>query len=195
MSYSGGYLGISGIRLCRPALGLTKMSSISGSLRSTRISGTSRPGSGCWNGKPTRVIGTAMDDLILGWLLVAVGALSLTLILAATATLGRKLADLEYQRVTGINGVRRLQAWINARTHANRVFLGLTFLTTSVLAISDVPPLWRTWIGRVLFILVLLAYTVSSVLDWLDERRQVKLILAEQRAGVAPDLRMPKDVA
>jgi hypothetical protein len=123
-----------------------------------------------------------MDDPILGWLLVLVGVLSLTLILASMATLGRKLADLEYQSVAGINGVRRIQAWINARTHANRVFLGLTFLATSVLTISDIPPLTRTWIGRVLFILVLLAYTVSSVLDWLDERAQVKILLRENQS-------------
>jgi hypothetical protein len=130
-----------------------------------------------------------MDDAILGWLLVAVGVLSLTLILSSMATLGRKIADLEYQIEAGVNGVRRIQAWINARTHANRVFLGLTFLTTSVLAISDVPPLWRTWIGRVLFILVLLAYTASSVLDWLDERRQVKLLLREQAARTGVEAR------
>jgi hypothetical protein len=136
-----------------------------------------------------------MDDPILGWLLVVVGVLSLTLILASMATLGRKLADLEYQALAGINGVRRIQAWINARTHANRVLLGLTFLATSVLTISDIPLLARTWIGRVLFVLVLLAYTISSVWDWLDERRQVKILLAERRAGVALDVRASEDVA
>jgi hypothetical protein len=127
-----------------------------------------------------------MDDPILGWLLVLVGALSLTLILASMATLGRKLADLEYQSIAGIDGVRRIQAWINARTHANRVLLGLTFLATSVLTVSDIPLLMRTWIGRVLFIAVLLAYTVSSVLDWLDERKQVHLLLREQLARQQP---------
>jgi hypothetical protein len=183
MSSSGGYLGVWGIRPCPSAPVLTRMSSISGSLRSTRIFETSRPGSGCWSGNPTRVIGTVVDDLTLGWLLVAVGVLSLTLILTSMATLGRKLADLEYQMLVGLNGVRRIQAWINARTHGNRVFLGLTFLTISILPLTAVSPFWQTWIKWVMSILVLLAYTASSVLDWLDERRQVKLLLREREAN------------
>jgi hypothetical protein len=183
MSSSGGYLGVWGIRLCLPALDLTRMSSISGSLRSTRISETLRPGSACWSGRPIRVIGTVVDDLTLGWLLAVVGVLSLTLILASMATLGRKLADLEYQMLVGLNGVRRIQAWINARTHGNRVFLGLTFLTISILPLTAVSPFWQTWIKWVMSILVLLAYTASSVLDWLDERRQVKLLLREREAN------------
>lgn len=129
-----------------------------------------------------------MDDPILNWLLIVVGLLSVVLILASMATLGRKMADLEYQIAAGLNGVRRIQSWINARTHANRVFLGLTFLTTSVLAVSDLPLYWRTWVGRVLFILVLLGYTVSSVMDWLDERRQVHLLLEEARSQASGDL-------
>lgn len=122
-----------------------------------------------------------MDELILAWLLGVSIVLSVLLALASMAALGRKLADLEYQIAAGINGVRQIQAWINVRTHANRVFLGLAFLATSILLVADTPVLWRTWVGRVLFILVLGSYTAASVLDWFDERRQVHLLLKEQR--------------
>jgi hypothetical protein len=166
------------------------MDSTPGSVKLNASSGLSTFGCGSWNGRLIHGGGSSMDDPILGWLLIVVGALSVILSLVSMATLGRKMADLEYQIAAGLNGVRRIQSWINARTHANRVFLGITFLTTSVLSISDLPLYWRTWVGRVLFILVLLAYTISSVLDWIDERAQVKLLLREdelqKRHGVQP---------
>lgn len=124
-----------------------------------------------------------MNDPVLFWLLIATALMSLLLILASSATLGRKLADLEYQHAAGLNGVLRIQAWINARTHANRVLLGIAFLTTSALTLADAPDLVRAWVARVLFILVIVTYTVSSVLDWIDERRQVHINLRHKQAN------------
>jgi hypothetical protein len=121
-----------------------------------------------------------VDDIALFWLLILVTAMSLLLVLASTAALGRLVADLEYQYAAGLNGVRRIQSWVNIRTHANRVILGLTFLVTGILSFTDAPILWRTWIGRVLFVVVLACYTVSSIMDWLAERKQVRLLLREQ---------------
>jgi hypothetical protein len=121
-----------------------------------------------------------VDDIALFWLLILVTAMSLLLVLASTAALGRLAADLEYQYAAGLNGVRRIQSWVNIRTHANRVILGLTFLVTGILSFTDAPILWRTWIGRVLFVVVLACYTVSSIMDWLAERKQVRLLLREQ---------------
>ena len=121
-----------------------------------------------------------MDDPILFWLLFLTTGLSVLLVLISSATLGRKLSDIEYQRAAGLNGVLSIQARINARTHANRVLLGLTFLLSSILTLADTDLLMRTWVVRVMFIAVILAYTVSSALDWLDERAQVHLNLAKE---------------
>lgn len=112
------------------------------------------------------------------WLWVLIVVLAGLLTVASSATLGRKLGDIEYQRAAHINGIFRIQAYINARTHANRVWMGVVFLIVSLVPLGDIDPFWRTWISRVLFISMLGSYTVSSVLDWLDEHRMMKLQLA-----------------
>jgi hypothetical protein len=120
------------------------------------------------------------DDPVLVGLAAAIIGMALLLLLFSSATVGRKLSDIEYQRAAGVNGVDRIQAIINARTHANRVFLALTFLIVSILGFVDVPPEIKTWVARVLFLLMLGSYTAASVLDWIDERRQVRLLLKEK---------------
>lgn len=120
-------------------------------------------------------------DPVLVGLLAAIIFMALLLLLFASATLGRKLSDIEYQKVAGINGILRIQAIINARTHANRVFLALTFLIVSTFGFVDFPPVIETWIARVLFLSMLAVYTASSILDWRDDRRQVRLQVAEQQ--------------
>lgn len=127
-----------------------------------------------------------MGDPLLVGLLAAIVGMSMLLLLFSAATLGRKLSDIEYQKAAGVNGVSRIQAIINARTHANRVFLGLTFLVVSILGFVDFPPVIETWVARVLFLLMLGFYTASSVLDWLDERRQMRLLLREQQEAASP---------
>lgn len=121
-----------------------------------------------------------MDDPVLFWMLVGTLLLSVLLLLAAGMTLGRKVADLEYQIAAGINGIRRIQSWVNIRTHANRVALALAFLAIAMLSLIDAPIFWRSWVSRALLLLVLANYTLSSILDWIDDRRQVALLLAEQ---------------
>lgn len=125
-----------------------------------------------------------MDDPVLVGLLVAIIGMAMLLLLFSAATLGRKLSDIEYQRAAGVNGVDRIQAVINARTHGNRVFLALTFLIVSILAFVDLPIEIKTWVARVLFLSMLGFYTASSVLDWLDERRQVALLLKEKQESL-----------
>lgn len=120
-----------------------------------------------------------MDDPVLVGLLIAIIVMAVLLLLFSTATLGRKLSDIEYQRAAGVNGVDRIQAIINARTHANRVFLALTFLIASILGFVDVPPEIKTWVTRVLFLMMLGFYTSSSVFDWADEKRQVAMLIRE----------------
>ena len=121
-----------------------------------------------------------MGDPVLFWLLILTTVLGVLLILASSAAFGRILADLEYQHDAGLNGVRRIQSRINLRTHGNRVLLGLLALITGVLVMTDAPELWRLWVTRALFVMVLAGYTTSSILDWLDERKQVRLLLKER---------------
>jgi hypothetical protein len=130
-----------------------------------------------------------MDDPVLFWMLVGSLVLSVLLLFASGMTLGRKLADLEYQYAAGINGIRRIQSWVNIRTHANRVLLALAFLIVAVLALTDAPVFWRVWVSRALLLLVLVNYTLSSILDWIDDRRQVALLLAEQGDRTARPVR------
>lgn len=120
-----------------------------------------------------------MDRVPIEALIVVGMVLAVVLVLASSMTLGRKVADLEYQIAAGLNGVRRIQSWINIRTHSNRIVLGLAFLVMTMMRFADVAPEWRAWIAYGLFTLVLGAYAVSSVKDWLDERRQVRLLLLE----------------
>lgn len=131
------------------------------------------------------------DAVALQALLIAATVLGVLLMLTSGAAFGRILADLEYQVAAGLNGVRRTQSHINLRTHGNRIGLGLFALITSILTFANVDLIWRTWIGRMLFLLVLLSYTISSILDWVDERRQVRLLLRERDRQGAPGERGP----
>lgn len=149
----------------------------------------------CW--KSNLILGgkesmDMIEDAGLSALLALMLGLGVLLVLTASAALGRKLSDLEYQIEAGINGIRRIQSHINVRVHANRVLLGLVFIATNVLTLADAPLLWRTWIGRVLFILVLVDFTMSAVLDWFSERQQVRLLLREkqQQVGYADETRV-----
>lgn len=122
-----------------------------------------------------------MDSEILFWLLIVTLASSVLLLLASSVTMGRKLAELEYQYAAGINGIKRIQSWMNVRTHFNRIFLALAFLIASVLTLLGVQTFWTLWGIRILLIAVLVNYTLSSILDWRDEHRQTVLFLAEER--------------
>ncbi|SRR6266536_2274503 len=128
-----------------------------------------------------------MTNDILAWLLAASVAVSVALALISAGELGRNLADLEYQRASGTNGIRTIQAWRNVRTHGNRVFLAVSFIVISVLLMAGAPEVWRMWTNRVLFVLVPLFYLISSILDWHDDGRQLWLSLAsESRSQVSP---------
>lgn len=122
------------------------------------------------------------DEVLLGLLLATLG-LSMALVLVSSAAFGRILADLEYQHLAGLNGVRRIQSAVNLRTHGNRVLLGLVFLVLAVLVLMDVQEIWRVWTSRLLLVTMLLAFAASSVCDWLDERRCVRLLLTERRGS------------
>lgn len=116
-----------------------------------------------------------MDETLLYSLLGASLVSSVLLLLISTAIVGRKLADLEYQKANGLSEVSQIQAIVNIRTHVLRTFVGLTFIIISSLLLADAPVIWRSWINRTLFVLLPTAYAVASYLDWQAERKQIKL--------------------
>lgn len=121
-----------------------------------------------------------MADLVLTLLLMVSMVLSVMLIIVSTAALGRKLADLEYQELAGLDGVRKIQSWINVRMQANRIFLGLTFIVFSSLLLAGAPEGLRTWAFRIMFALLLAGFVVSALLDWRAERHQLQILMREQ---------------
>jgi hypothetical protein len=112
-------------------------------------------------------------------LLVASLVCACVLILLSMALVGKKLSERDYQRASGINGTIKIQTMINIRTHVLRVFLGITFAVFSILLMADAPMIWRMWVNRILFVLVPFGYVLACVLDWLAERKQMRLELAQ----------------
>jgi hypothetical protein len=126
-----------------------------------------------------------MADPLLFGLLLAMAVAAAVLFLSAALMLGRKLDHLGYQLAAGINGVRRIQSQVNIRTHANRVALAAVALNCAVLVLVDVHPWWRTLVTLTLTTAVLIGYAASSVLDWRDEDRQMRMLLADDPEPVS----------
>jgi hypothetical protein len=119
-----------------------------------------------------------------GPLLLAAVGLGVLLVLASAMALGRKLADLEYQHAAGLNGVRQIQCWVNIRTHALRVMLGLALLTVTIGTLAGLEPERQGRLELGLLLVVLAAYAASSLLDWRSERAQVALLIAERTPAI-----------
>jgi hypothetical protein len=107
------------------------------------------------------------------WTVSALVAMS-----AALLMLGAVLADLEYLLQKGHDGVNRVQAFENVRTHLTRVVIAVLFLAIGLLALVQAP--YRGEISRWLLILAAMLIAVGSVVDWLDRRKKVLLIMREE---------------
>jgi hypothetical protein len=106
--------------------------------------------------------------------------LSIVLTVFAAASLGRKLTDLEILQIRGLNGVRLLEIEVKIRAQVNRVLVALVFGGISALILADAPIEWRVWCYRFGVVLVLLAFSVSAVLDWFVDRHQLRMVMAEE---------------
>ena len=118
------------------------------------------------------------------WLAVSTVVLAVVLFGASGFAFGRILADLEYQLAAGVNGVRRIQSKVNLRTHGNRIMLAVFGLAVGIMGLTPLSILWQNWISGVLFIGVLMIYSASSIMDWMAERKQVRLLLRERDLGM-----------
>lgn len=96
-------------------------------------------------------------------------------LLLSTAMVGRKIADLDYQKAAGINGTNRLQAIKELRTHGMRVIVGITFGVFAIGLLAPIPEPYRMLINRALFVAVPLGYVVVSILDWSAEKEQQRI--------------------
>lgn len=126
---------------------------------------------------------SSVDDLLVVMLVITLIA-SIVLAMIGSMSIGRKVVDLEYQKARKLNGIRTIQTWINLRVQLGRVLLAVAFATTALMSLIDAPLLLRMWVGRGLFIVVIIAFAISAIQDWLDERKQMYIIIDEEgRSG------------
>jgi hypothetical protein len=112
-------------------------------------------------------------------LILLVVGLSIVLVIFSAATGGRKLADRDVMRLQGVNGVRAIEIRIKLRMAANRLILGLMFGLIGTLVLIDETASWRGWVSRIGLVSVLALFSVSSVIDWLDDGKQLRLVVTD----------------
>ena len=116
--------------------------------------------------------------------------MSATLAVISLMAVGKHASELQYQIARRLNGIRWIQSWINLRIHTNRVVFAAAFFTTSVLGLTTVDIISRTWIGRMLFMCVLSAFLISAVMDWCAEAKQLKILLEYEDVNKIPQMRV-----
>lgn len=122
------------------------------------------------------------EETIGWWLSLAAVLFGIPLMMMAMAMVGRKVTDLEYQIAAELDGVRRIQAVVNIRTHTLRVLLGLAFAVAGMMTLANAPSFWSSLVSGVLLVGVLSGYMVAAVLDWLDDQKQVRILLDQEIA-------------
>jgi hypothetical protein len=105
--------------------------------------------------------------------------LSVTLVVFSSGAAGRKLADIDVMRLRGVNGVRAIAARVQLRTQINRIALGIAFGLLGLLVIAAVDPIVVRYVARVGLVGILTMFAVSSVIDWRDDREQLRLVINE----------------
>jgi hypothetical protein len=116
------------------------------------------------------------------WISLASVILSILVLIGSSLAFGRILADLEYQHTAGLNGVRRIQSHVSLRTHAKRMLLGLFGLVRGIMGLMTVDLLVQYWVAGILFLILLVVFAISSVLDWFAERDSVRILFLEREA-------------
>ena len=114
------------------------------------------------------------DALLIVWLV-----LCLVLLGFASASCGRKLADIDVMRLRRINGVRAIAARVQLRAQVNRIILALVFGSLGALSLAGVDPETVRFVSRIGLILVLVTFTAASIADWRDDREQLRLVVNE----------------
>lgn len=115
---------------------------------------------------------------------------AIPLLVISMLAVGKHVSELQYQKIARLNGIRSIQGWKNLRTHANRVLFAGAFLVTSILGLTDVDIITRTWIGRALFLFVLFEFLLSSILDWRAELKQLEILMHYEQINNIPAIRI-----
>ena len=123
-------------------------------------------------------------DEVLSTLLVVSLGLAILLTGIALAALGRKLADLEFQIVRGIVGVPRIQSGITIRSQIGNVGIGMLFILITVLLLAGAPEWIRMWANRGFWTVLLGGLLASEVMDWMAERKQIRLLITDQAGAL-----------
>lgn len=103
--------------------------------------------------------------------------LALVLFIMSCMSVGKHAYDLYYQILKDLNGIRWIQSWINLRTHGNRVLFAMVYGIAITLFLIEVNMETRAWVSRILFFCVLVIFAISSVLDWVAEAKQLKILI------------------
>lgn len=130
------------------------------------------------------------NDEILGLLFWSSVILGVPLLIVSMMAVGKHVADLQYQIARRLNGIRWIQSWTNLRIHSNRVLFAIAFLSTSILGLFDVEVTTRIWVGRIGFLVVLLAFTISAFFDWAAEAKQLRILLRYEEINNIPKMRV-----
>lgn len=130
------------------------------------------------------------DELALDILFYLAIVFSVPLLFISIMAVGKHVADLQYQIAAKLNGIRWIQSWIGLRTHFNRVLFAAVFLIVSVIGLFDVDLTIRMWVGRSLWLLLLLTYFASSILDWKAEQKQLRILMKFEDINNIPTMRL-----
>lgn len=76
------------------------------------------------------------------------------------------------------------------RIHGNRVLFAAIFFLTGLLGIFDADVMVRTWVGRSLFLGLLIVYTISAIMDWTAEAKQLKILINHENENNIPRMRL-----
>lgn len=112
------------------------------------------------------------------------------LLIISIMSVGKHFADLQYQIVAKLNGIRWIQSWMNLRIHSNRVAFASAFLIVSILGLADVDLATRMLVGRSLWLCVLAIYFISSILDWRAEQKQLRILIKYEEVNNIPAMRL-----
>lgn len=122
------------------------------------------------------------DDQVLFLLLICVLVLGQLLAIVSGIAMGGHISDLLYQVEARVNGIDRIQSLMDIRANSCRIALGLVFWVSALLALADTDVWARTWVARVLWIVVLVMFTAAAVLDRVDKWRQLRIQQAQDRS-------------
>lgn len=104
--------------------------------------------------------------------------IALMLMFISLTAFGKQFGLYQYQKALHANKVRILQSAINLRIHFDRTFLSLVFITGVILVFVDFDMEIKIWINRIMYLMMLGIFFISSLLDWLTDEKQMQLVMA-----------------